>query len=382
MTTKPTKPARWADDGVSVPGRVEPSEGKKDSGFANGEKPSAGEHNYQLGHQADWIQYLAQHVEATLLTLDIPWYLGIAAPPWLWLVHGHAPGQPRRWVAFGFGGNVRTTENQRNWTARAFDAAFAGTIQEAIYAADIGEYAFCGSGNFQHSVDGITWVNEVLPGGSTIRGMYRGGGQYVLFGNSGRVLTSPDGVAGNWTDQVTGAADNFRGGCYAAALNLHVVVGQNGAIYTSSDLITWTQRTPDASYAGEFSRVRWNPVAGLLIAVSHINPDEEIQTSPDGINWTRRVTGTTQFAPGFRFTICQGIPIMLALDPDDPAVGGMAYSSDGGITWQFAEHTWHNPGLQSDLATSVDETYIGMFCDFAPGDLEYAGFSHRLGLQT
>jgi len=55
MADRPLVAPRWATD----PGaRVEPTSGRKDTGFLAGGEPAAGEHNFLMGNQADWIEYL------------------------------------------------------------------------------------------------------------------------------------------------------------------------------------------------------------------------------------------------------------------------------------------------------------------------------------
>ncbi len=66
------------------------------------------------------------------------------------------------------------------------------------------------------------------------------GGLFLAVGNSGVLLTSPNGS--NWTSRVTGTTANLYG---AAAMQLgavtnYVVVGDGGTILTSTNAINWT----------------------------------------------------------------------------------------------------------------------------------------------
>ena len=65
------------------------------------------------------------------------------------------------------------------------------------------------------------------------------------------------------------------------------VVGDAGLIATSDNLgETWTTRTPGSAFGGRLNAVFY--AAGLFVAVGQA---EEVQTSADGVTWTRRNTG-------------------------------------------------------------------------------------------
>jgi hypothetical protein len=73
-----------------------------------------------------------------------------------------------------------------------------------------------------------------------------------------------------------------------------VAVGLHGAILTSPDGVNWTARASGTS--------NWlNGVTygnGLFVAVGG---GGAILTSPDGVNWTRRASGTSNFLNGVTY---------------------------------------------------------------------------------
>lgn len=95
------------------------------------------------------------------------------------------------------------------------------------------------------------------------------------------------------TEVEDGTAAVFSGIAYSPTLERVVVVAQAlvgvATIRTAelADLTTWTGRTAGSSYAGDFKAVTWDAIRALFIAVGS---GGEVQTSADGITWTRRNT--------------------------------------------------------------------------------------------
>ena len=67
-----------------------------------------------------------------------------------------------------------------------------------------------------------------------------------------------------------------------------VAVGEGGTILTSPDGIEWTLRTSGTS---RWLLAAWSPVRNLFVVVGDAGT---ILTSPDGITWTPRSSGTVQ----------------------------------------------------------------------------------------
>ncbi|HZE10299.1 MAG TPA: hypothetical protein VE034_01805, partial [Burkholderiales bacterium] len=68
------------------------------------------------------------------------------------------------------------------------------------------------------------------------------GAQNVVVGDSGTILTSPDGIT--WTPRTSGVTASLKR--VRCANNQFVATGL-GVILTSTDGVTWTQTAPDAS---------------------------------------------------------------------------------------------------------------------------------------
>lgn len=110
------------------------------------------------------------------------------------------------------------------------------------------------------------------------------GGQFVSTGNTGSVVTSPDGVT--WTDRTAGTGTGQTLFDTAYSGSLYIVVGTLGTIRSSSDTVSWTTVT-----SGTTSQLNSADFAnGLYVAVGAAGT---IITSPNGTTWTLRTSGTT-----------------------------------------------------------------------------------------
>lgn len=176
----------------------------------------------------------------------------------------------------------------------------------------------CDDGRLIRSTDeGLTW-SDINAGGALgipltfdFGSVHHGNGRWVAAGFASGVggqiyYSDDDGLS--WTGPIdpdggtgtgpTGSApagfsDAFYDSIYVASLGLHVGVGYRGAIWTSPDGITWTERVADNNYIGSFYGFRgiaWSDSQGLAVAVGDA---DECQTSPDLINWTKRTFATS-----------------------------------------------------------------------------------------
>lgn len=117
----------------------------------------------------------------------------------------------------------------------------------------------------------------------TILGLTYGNNMFVAVGNNGAIYTSSDGIT--WTARTSGAISQLVGVTWTG--KLFVVTGcmhKNGMPYglilTSPDGITWTERDSKADFYLEHSASNGE----IIVAVG----DSSITTSTDGINWTER----------------------------------------------------------------------------------------------
>jgi hypothetical protein len=90
------------------------------------------------------------------------------------------------------------------------------------------------------STDGMTWTAGTISGGSSLKAICYHGGTYVGVGVGGSISTSADGGA-TWTTRTSGVTTDLNSIVFAS--NLFIVAGNSGVILTSPDGTTWTART-------------------------------------------------------------------------------------------------------------------------------------------
>jgi hypothetical protein len=142
-------------------------------------------------------------------------------------------------------------------------------------------------------------AKSVLPcnGSVELTGVAWSGSQFVVGDPNGAIYTSPDGLA--WTLRDGGQACGVRGYpmsavTWAAEVGRFVSVG-TGNIRTSTDGITWTPDTSGEIATAALEAVTWTGAQFVAVG-SSLNPPAPgvsvILTSPDGLAWSSRTTGT------------------------------------------------------------------------------------------
>lgn len=135
------------------------------------------------------------------------------------------------------------------------------------------------------SPDGANWTEQQNPElkGGTVGSITFGNGIFVAVG--AKILTSPDGV--NWTEK--GANVNQNSNVFQDLLavaygnGIFVAVGNNGAIMTSSDGITWTNQKSGTN--DDLIAVAYGNGTFAVIGNNETNDASSVFTSHDGASW-------------------------------------------------------------------------------------------------
>lgn len=221
---------------------------------------------------------------------------------WLWELQR----TPEFYVTVGYRGTVMTSANGIDWTLELVPDSVTnttlfgvgGTTNLLLAVGDSGKVILSSNAftNLVHtnadgtlltnlaSTLGIFWHALPPPTTNALQGVAVFGSQFVLTGDNGTVLTSPDGT--NWTQRLTPTL-NFLSGVAAFPSGV-VAVGKEGTVLTSPDGMGWTSRPTGTT--NWLYRVRY--LGGRLIAVGQ---NGTILTSPDGVDWTARPSGTTRW---------------------------------------------------------------------------------------
>ena len=173
------------------------------------------------------------------------------------------------------------------------------------------------SGTILTSPDGLVWTDNTPTTSSIcLYGVTFGGDAFVAVGDTGTVLSSPDHVT--WTKKTTSVPNALRAITYVN--NTFVAVGSGGKILTSATLdgSTWTSKTSGIVYS--LAGIDATP-QGQLVAVGSY---ATILSSDDALAWTVRSSGTYKILRG----IARGKGKFVAVGD-----GGTILSSTNGSTW-------------------------------------------------
>ena len=130
---------------------------------------------------------------------------------------------------------------------------------------------------------GVLWFAiEPRPTSNDIQGVAYGNGLYVVTGDEGFVMTSPDGT--NWTERITPTSRLLSSVAWNGSV--FVASGDDGVMISSPDGAQWD--FADSKTANWLYKVRW--LDGIFVAVGQ---NGTIRTSVDGLSWQARTSGTT-----------------------------------------------------------------------------------------
>jgi len=233
---------------------------------------------------------------------------------------------------------------------------WTGTVFVAVAGARDGQ------GLIAVSRDGLNWSVR-SSGTPTLRGITWTGSQLVAVGAQGTILTSPDGY--RWTAQVSNATGTLTAA--VASDTLIMVVGDGGVLLSSADGVTWTRRVSKTTENlngiawtgakfvfvgdnGAILTVLANGVPNVQVSgtgenlaavavstsgkIAAVGANGTILTSPEGINWTPRVSNT---AASLQAVAAAGIRFIAV------GTGGRIVTSSNGNSWGVVQsHTSAN----------------------------------------
>ena len=195
-----------------------------------------------------------------------------------------------KFVAVGYGGRVLTSSDGLTWVAQT-----SGTTKD-LYGITYGGSQFIAVGNggiIIASVDGLTWAGRTSGTVLDFGDVTYANSQFVAVGDAGVIKTSPNGVT--WTTRTSQTASDLRG--VTAGGNGNFVAVGFSTVVSSADGATWTSQVV-AGPATDFTAVAYNPTTGQFVAVT--TTTNRLYTSPDGLIWTARPSGTILYLSGIQ----------------------------------------------------------------------------------
>lgn len=157
------------------------------------------------------------------------------------------------------------------------------------------------------------WVTRSVGIPSGITAVAWNGTKYLAVTDTGKAISSTDGMTWNTTSPASGAGGND----VVWGNGLFVSVGTWGSIKTSSDGVTWTSRS-SCNCTDELTSVAWS--GSQFVAAGE---GGRIYTSADGGYWSQQYSGVTTDT----FWDVASSPAVSV------AVGGVVRYSADGVTW-------------------------------------------------
>lgn len=258
------------------------------------------------------------------------------------------------YVMVGAAGTIITSPDLVTWTSRT--SGTASNYRDVIRVG--GKFIAAGSaGTISTSTDGITWTSYTQ-GTAAYYSIAYSGTNYLLVGSSGTVLTSTTANSGTWsapspapspsitdivfwaewinsrfivcvdngkiytttsstgaslTERINSPSNQFNS--FAYLNNNYVIVGELGAIYTSTDAYSWTSRSSGVT-------ATLNDVAFGASTYVAVGNSGAVRTSTNLTTWTG-VTVGTQNINGIVFANSVFVHV----------AAGKIRSSTNGTTW-------------------------------------------------
>jgi len=174
------------------------------------------------------------------------------------------------------------------------------------------------------SIDGTTWIERTNPGtGKISRDVTHNGSQWILVGEN--IMRSSNGIT--WTESQS--ASNLFGVAWNGSVWCAVggAITSDSQVYTSPDGITWTQRSTGTGYSESLYDIIWDGSQFVASGTYEANAGSPyIITSADGITWSQK-TGplVTSTATALSYSP--------ELDLYALAISAALYTSPDLITW-------------------------------------------------
>lgn len=167
------------------------------------------------------------------------------------------------------------------------------------------------------------WVSRVSATTQSLSGAAYGAGLYAVVGDSGAIVTSPDGVT--WTSRTSTTTNSLRSVCFGGGR--FVAVGAAGTVLTSVNGITWKAEasTTTAFLSGvAYGAGKFVAVGGFGMAIS----------SADGTTWQGvDTTAAGQFLQGVVFAGGRFLTYGQEGAMEDGEIHGTVRTSQDGLVW-------------------------------------------------
>ncbi len=197
-----------------------------------------------------------------------------------------------RFVAVGYGSLILTSPNGVDWAPVESQDVFVDELRGITYGQGIfvavGHSWDANEGLIITSPDGIGWTRYSTGQNETLNGITYGGTMFVAVSDQGAFITSP--VTGaTWTRNPSGQGYLLYGAAFAGngaafTANPFIAVGSQGALFTSSNGLAWTEKEAH----GAWTLRAHHPSSLARRSELFLAPNtlDTLLRSPDGVAWT------------------------------------------------------------------------------------------------
>lgn len=258
--------------------------------------------------------------------------------------------------------NITVTDPVDTWTLSG--ASTTASFRDALYAK--GRFVVASYwGELWFSWDGTTWTSSGEPVDMTQPRLAYGNQVFVAIGEhasggSVRAAVSMDGR--RWTE-ATVPAGAPKVNAVTFANGQFVAVGEGGAVYTSTDGMTWALHTIPG--AGTLSYVAWGGSAFVIAGDNDSASTRRLWSSTTGTSWTQHESDVSHLIYGLHY---RGDRLFKT-----GWYGNIEFSTDNGLTWNRSSL----PGERRWSTWSLDRAEDGSLVAIAR-DMDVSGSPYGL----
>ena len=194
------------------------------------------------------------------------------------------------------------------------------------------------------SIDGVNWeLAQSYITTQTIKVVINNSDKIIIAGNNGEIWYGINGY--NWTPAISGTTRNLTAGVYANSR--FIVVGDYGTILTSTDGITWVDRTNNSLTIDSLNDVTYDGSYYYIVG-----NNATILKSIDGTSWT----SINLLTPNEPNSVVAGNDFLYGYGPDE-LIPGM-------ITDTLSIRVTTKPGSNWDNTPNVPATFYYQHTSF------------------
>lgn len=198
---------------------------------------------------------------------------------------------------------------------------------------------------FQNKTYNITNTQE---NSNLVKVIYNGNIYVKLF--AGAIYTSSDGLS--WIKRFSIVQHYMRDITYSFKLNKFIIVTgyAAGIIYTSSDGVNWTEVSLNLTYEVTLECICYSEELELFVIAGHdISDYTKIFTSSDGVNWTEQSSPSSSAYSFNYISYCKNLFILTGMH-------GIIFTSSDGENWTRLSN-FTTTALQNSYYNEIDSKY-------------------------